>query len=347
MNPANRAVGAHDAVFLVVIAPDLFREGGLEHPVAVFGMNGFQPISGGRAQPLAGAEVIISAGSVKSPHLLELSGIGQPDRLKSFGIEPLHELQGVGENYRDHFAPRMNWRVKLPITLNEQTRGINFVREIIKYFTQHKGILTYTAGIIYGFAKTRPELEECDVQYHFAHASYATAKTRILDREPGMTLTVYQCRPESKGSIHLKSPDPVAAPAIRPNFLSDELDRQTVVAGMKIGRRIINSTAMDKYRAHEMNPGNSVQTDEQWLEFARNNGQTTYHVIGTCKMGNDPMAVVDDQLRVHGIAGLRVIDASIMPTMVSGNTNAAVIMIAEKGADMIKQAAREPVRAAA
>jgi choline dehydrogenase len=292
-------------------------------------------------------EVIISAGSVKSPHLLELSGIGQPDRLKSLGIEPLHDLQGVGENYRDHFAPRMNWRVRLPITLNEQTRGINFVKEIIKYFTTHKGILTYTAGIVYGFAKTRPELEECDVQYHFAHASYATAKTRILDREPGMTLTVYQCRPESKGSIHLKSSDPAAAPAIRPNFLSDELDRRTVVAGMKIGRRIINNAVMDKYRAHEMNPGDSVQTDEQWLEFARNNGQTTYHVIGTCKMGNDPMAVVDDQLRVRGIAGLRVIDASIMPTMVSGNTNAAVIMIAEKGADMIKEAAREPVRAAA
>ena len=116
---------------------------------------------------------------------------------------------------------------------------------------------------------------------------------------------------------------------------------------MKIGRRIINNAVMDKYRAHEMNPGDTVQTDEQWLEFARNNGQTTYHVIGTCKMGNDPMAVVDDQLRVHGIAGLRVIDASIMPTMVSGNTNAAVIMIAEKGADMIKEAAREPVRAAA
>jgi choline dehydrogenase len=292
-------------------------------------------------------EVIISAGSVKSPHLLELSGIGQPERLKSFGIEPLHALQGVGENYRDHFAPRMNWRVKLPITLNEQTRGINFLKEIVKYFALHRGILTYTAGIIYGFAKTRPELEECDVQYHFAHASYATAKTRVLDREPGMTLTVYQCRPESKGSIHLKSSDPAAAPAIRPNFLSDELDRQTVVAGMKIGRRIINNAVMDKYRAREMNPGDSVQTDEQWLEFARNNGQTTYHVIGTCKMGNDPMAVVDDQLRVHGLAGLRVIDASIMPTMVSGNTNAAVIMIAEKGADMIKDAAREPVRAAA
>ena len=279
--------------------------------------------------------------------VLELSGIGQPELLQSLGIEVQHELRGVGENYRDHFAPRMNWRVKLPVTLNEQTRGVAFVKEIIKYYTQQRGVLTFTAGIVYGFVRTRPELVEPDVQYHFAHASYATAQTRILDRQPGMTLTVYQCRPESKGSIHAKSADPLAAPAIRPNFLSEELDRQTVVAGMKIGRRIIDNAVMDKYRAFEMNPGDKVQTDEEWLDFARMNGQTTYHVTGTCKMGNDPMAVVDDELRVHGIAGLRVIDASIMPTLVSGNTNAAVIMIAEKGADMIKAAASKPVRAAA
>ena len=240
----------------------------------------------------------------------------------------------------------MNWRVKLPVTLNEHTRGLHFVKEIIKYYTQQRGVLTFTAGIVYGFVKTRPELEEPDVQYHFAHASYATAQTRVLDRQPGMTLTVYQCRPESKGSIHAKSPDPLAAPAIRPNFLAEELDRRTIVEGMKIGRRIINNPVLDKYRAFEMNPGDQVQTDDEWLDFARINGQTTYHVTGTCKMGHDPMAVVDDELRVHGIAGLRVIDASIMPTLVSGNTNAAVIMIAEKGADMIK-AAQQPVRAAA
>ena len=299
-----------------------------------------------RQEARCNGEVIVAAGAVKSPHLLELSGIGQPELLQSLGIEVKHELRGVGENYRDHFAPRMNWRVKLPITLNEQTRGLAFAREIIKYYTQGRGILTFTAGIVYGFVKTRPELEEPDVQYHFAHASYATAQTRILDREPGMTLTVYQCRPESKGSIHAKSADPMAAPAIRPNFLAEELDRRTIVEGMKIGRRIINNPVLDKYRAYEMNPGDKVQTDDEWLDFARMNGQTTYHVTGTCKMGHDPMAVVDDELRVHGIAGLRVIDASIMPTLVSGNTNAAVIMIAEKGADMIK-AAKQPARAAA
>jgi choline dehydrogenase len=292
------------------------------------------------------AEVVLSAGAVSSPHLLELSGIGQPELLQSLGIEVKHELRGVGENYRDHFAPRMNWRVKLPITLNEQTRGVAFAREIIKYYTQGRGVLTFTAGIVYGFVRTRPGLEEPDVQYHFTHASYATAQTRILDRQPGMTLTVYQCSPLSKGSIHCKSADPLDAPSIRPNFLAEELDRRTIVEGMKIGRRIVNNSLLDKYRAFEMNPGDQVQSDEEWLDFARSNGQTTYHVTGTCKMGHDPMAVVDDELRVHRMTGLRVIDASIMPTLVSGNTNAAVIMIAEKGADMIK-AAEQPARAVA
>jgi choline dehydrogenase len=153
-----------------------------------------------------------------------------------------------------------------------------------------------------------------------------------------MTLTVYQCRPESKGSIHAKSNDPFANPAIRPNYLAEPYDQQVLLDGMKIGRRIIDNRVLDKYRAYEMNPGSKVQSDEEWIQWARETGQTTYHVIGTCKMGQDPMAVVDDELRVHGIDGLRVIDASIMPTVPSGNTNAAVIMIAEKGADMIKAA---------
>ena len=254
---------------------------------------------------------------------------------------------GVGENYRDHYATRMNWRVKLPITLNEKTRGLNMAKELLKYFTTHRGMLTYTAGICFGFVKSRPELVEPDIQFHFAHASYANAADRTLDKEPGMTIATYQCRPESKGSIHVGSSDPLAAPIIRPNFLAEELDQQVLIAGMKIARRIVESPTMDKYRAHEMNPGSAVQTDAEWLNFARENGQTTYHPTGTCKMGQDPMSVVDDQLRVHGIIGLRVIDASIMPTLVSGNTNAAVIMIAEKGSDMIKAAAKAGLQQAA
>jgi len=292
-------------------------------------------------------EVVLAAGAIQSPHLLELSGIGQPELLKQNGITPLHELKGVGENYRDHYATRMNWRVKLPITLNEQTRGLTFARELAKYVMTGRGILTLTAGIVYGFVKTRPELAGPDIQYHFAHASYRNAADRKLDSEPGMTVATCQLRPESKGTIHIKSPDPLAPPAIRPNFLSEEVDRQCLVDGMKIARRVIENRAMDKYRAFEMNPGPAVQTDAEWLAFARRNGQTVFHPIGTCKMGSDPMAVVDDQLRVHGIAGLRVVDASIMPTLVSGNTNAPVIMIAEKGADLIKAAAKQGVKLAA
>ena len=292
-------------------------------------------------------EVILAAGAVQSPQLLELSGIGNPEILQAAGIAVRHALPGVGENYRDHYAPRINWRVKLPITLNEQTRGLKFAREILKYFVQHKGILTYTAGIVYGFIKTRPELAEPDVQFHFTHASYPNAQTRKLDHLPGMTLATYQCRPESKGSIHTGSADPFAAPVIRPNYLAEEIDRQTVVAGMRIGRRIVQNALMDRYRDYEMNPGEKVQSDEDWLAFARANGQTTYHVVGTCKMGHDPMAVVDDRLRVRGIDGLRVADASIMPTEVSGNTNAAVIMIAEKAADMIREDAGAIAQAAA
>jgi choline dehydrogenase len=292
-------------------------------------------------------EVILAAGAVKSPHILELSGIGQPELLSSLGLPVVHELKGVGENYRDHYAPRMNWRVKLPVTLNERSRGLPLMKEVLKYYTQRKGILTFTAGIAYGFVKTQADMEEPDVQFHFAHASYGDAQKRDLEREPGMTLTVYQCRPDSKGSIHAKSSDPNASPAIRPNYLAEPGDQRVLVDGMKIGRRIINNAVMDKYRAFEMNPGDKIQTDDEWLDFARSNGQTTYHVVGTCKMGHDPMAVVDDQLRVHGIAGLRVIDASIMPTVPSGNTNAAVIMIAEKGADLIKASAAESIRSAA
>jgi len=288
----------------------------------------------------ASGEVVLCAGAVQSPNILELSGIGQPELLKKLGIAVTHELPGVGENYRDHYATRMGWRVKLPITLNEQTRGLKFLTELAKYYLQGRGILTLTAGIVHGFVKTRPELAGPDIQYHFAHASYGNAADRKLEKEPGMTVAVCQLRPESKGSIHVKSNDPFAAPAIRPNFLAEEVDRQCLIDGMKIARRVIENSKMDKYRAFEFRPGPEVKTDAQWLDFARINGQTVFHPIGTCKMGNDPMAVVDDQLRVHGIGGLRVADAAIMPTLVSGNTNAPCIMIGEKAADMMKEAAK-------
>ncbi|MCK8784882.1 choline dehydrogenase [Roseomonas sp. NAR14] len=307
--------------------------------------------NGQRREARAGREVVLAAGAVQSPQLLELSGIGRPELLQSHGIEVRHALPGVGENFRDHYAPRMNWRLKkdssLPLTLNQQARGIHLAREVANWYLRRRGVLTYTAGIVFGFVRTRPELETPDIQYHFAHASYDSVATRELDREPGMTVTVCQLRPESTGSIHVKSADPLAPPAIRPNFLAAEEDRRVLVEGMKIARRIAANPRLDAWRSHEMNPGDGVRTDEQWLDWARAKGQTVYHPAGTCRMGQDPMAVVDERLRVRGIEGLRVVDASIMPTLVSGNTNAPVIMIAEKGADMIREDARAAASAAA
>ena len=294
-----------------------------------------------------GREVIVSCGAVQSPGVLEHSGIGQPELLQKLGVEVKHELKGVGENYGDHFAPRMNWRVKLPITLNDQTRGFNMVKEVVKYYTTGRGILTWTAGIVYGFVRTRPGLETPDMQFHMAHASYDSAQKRMLEREPGMTVVIGQCRPDSRGSIHIRSATPGTEPAIRPNFLSAQTDRDTTVAGMQIARKIVSHPSLEKYIAFENKPGKDVNTYDEWLSFARANGQTTYHVVGTCKMGHDPMAVVDDRLRVHGLAGLRVIDASIMPTVTSGNTNAPTIMIAEKGADLVKEDARGGAKLAA
>jgi choline dehydrogenase len=304
-------------------------------------------VHGRPKQARANREVIVSCGAVQSPQLLELSGIGQPELLKGHGIEVRHELKGVGENYGDHFAPRMNWRVKNKFTLNEQSRGLSLVKEVVKYYTTRRGILTWTAGVVYGFVRTRPGLEGPDMQFHMAHASYDTAATRLLEAEPGMTVVIGQCRPESRGSIHIKSAIPGASPAIRPNFLSSQTDRDCTVAGMQIARKILQHPAVAKYIAYENNPGDKVQSYDEWLDYARRTGQTTYHVVGTCKMGADPMAVVDDRLRVRGLAGLRVIDASIMPTVTSGNTNAPTIMIAEKGADMIKEDAKAGLKAAA
>ena len=297
-------------------------------------------VKGNKREAHAG-EVILAAGGVQSPQLLELSGIGQPEHLQSLGIDVAHALAGVGENYRDHICARLNWRVANTVSFNEKTRGWRLMVEGVRYFTTGHGLLTAPAALAHAFVRTRPELESPDIQMFFMPVSYNNPNNRAeMDREPGMTLSIYQLRPESVGSIHAASADPYAPPAIRPNFLSVEEDRRCLIAGMRIGREIIEHDRMDSYRVREMSPGIDCQSDDDLLGFCRDTCQTAYHPIGTCKMGNDPMAVVDDRLRVHGIAGLRVIDASIMPTMASGNTNAPTIMIAEKGADMVLEDAR-------
>jgi choline dehydrogenase-like flavoprotein len=264
-----------------------------------------------------------------------LSGIGRADVLGSLGIPLRVDAPGVGENYIDHYATRMNWRVRNAVTLNEMSRGWRLVREVARYYTQRRGILTLGTGLVHGFVKTQPGMERPDAQYFFMHASYANAAERILDREPGMTIGVSQLRPESVGTVHAVSRDPATQPAIRPNFLASSVDQACIVDAMKIVRRIVAQPAMRTYIAHEMSPGESAQDDAAWLDFARRNGQTIYHPAGTCRMGSDAGAVVDPRLRVNGVRGLRVVDASVMPKIVSGNIAAAVLVIAEKGADMI------------
>jgi choline dehydrogenase len=284
---------------------------------------------------LAGREVILSAGAVQSPQLLELSGIGREDVLRAHGIQPKHVLPGVGENYRDHMLVRMVFRAKGVRSLNQDTRGLNFAKEAARYVFTRRGLLSLPAGVINGFVRTRPELEVPDLQLRATHASFKDVRKRILDDFPGITFAPNQSRPESRGTIHIKSADPYAGPAIRPNFLADAIDRQTIVAGMRVVRRLVQQPALAPFIEHELAPAAGAETDDELLDVARANGVTVFHPVGTAKMGQDPMAVVDARLRVHGLAGLRVIDASIMPTLVSGNTNAPVIMIAEKGAAMI------------
>jgi len=284
---------------------------------------------------LAAREVVLCAGAVQSPQILELSGIGPAEVLAAAGIPVAHDLPGVGENYRDHFAVRLKWRVRRPITFNERTRGWRLLGESARYLRDGAGVLGLPTALAYGFVRSSPELTRPDLQFHFAPASYGEAASRRFDTAPGMTLGVYPLRPASAGSIHVASPDPTAPPAIRPRFLDDDEDVRLLVAGARIARQLVENPRMDAYRGAELVPGPDVRTDDELVAFARERGDTSYHPVGTCRMGFDPPAVVDHRLRVHGVAGLRVVDASVMPTMVSGNTNAAALMIAEKGAAMI------------
>lgn len=283
----------------------------------------------------AGKEVVLAAGAVQSPQLLEVSGVGDPQRLANLGVAVVHANAQVGENYLDHYATRMNWRVKDATTLNETTRGLSLVKSVLQYALTRRGILTLGTGLVHGFVRSSPAVVTPDVQYFFMHASYANAAVRTLDTAPGMTMGVTGLRPTSRGSIHAESADMTVAPAIRPNFLDTAEDRQCLVNGMKIARDLMRQPAIARYVDHEMSPGAEVQTDDEWLHFARENGQTIYHPIGTCRMGSDEFAVVDPELRVNGVSGLRVVDASVFPSMVSGNTQGAVMAVAERACDLI------------
>ena len=287
-------------------------------------------------------EVILAAGAIGSPHLLQLSGVADGALLQRFGIRVVQALEGVGRNLRDHLQIRAVYKTRRPITMNDEVHSP--WRKLlmgVQYALCRSGPMTMGASQVGIFARSRPELETPDVQFHIQPLS-ADNPGDGLHRFSAFTASVCQLRPESQGRIELKSPHGRDYPAIHPNYLATRLDQETTVAGMKLSRRLARSRTMAPLISEEYDPGPAVQSDEDLLQHARNSGTTIYHPVGTCKMGpaSDPGAVVDARLRLHGLEGLRVADASIMPTLVSGNTNAPVVMIAEKAADMIREDAR-------
>jgi choline dehydrogenase len=304
-------------------------------------VTGVRYTKGGRQgvpmEVFASKELILSGGTYNSPQLLQLSGIGNPEHLSQHGIAVRHGLPGVGENLRDHYAPRFAYRVKNADSINERARGLKLVGEIAKYFTTRKGILAISPTLVYGFWRSDPALQYGDIQFTFTPASYAEGVQSQLENMPGMTIGSWQQRPESQGWVRLTSADPFEAPLIQPNYLDHEEDRRVLLAAMKLARRIMASKALEPFNAGETYPGMDVETDEELMESARHRGTTTFHPMGTCRMGpdGDRMAVVDDQLRLRGLEGIRVVDASVMPTMPSANLNASTMMIAEKASDMI------------
>ena len=296
----------------------------------------------------AAREVILSGGTVNSPHVLQISGIGPAEHLRSIGVSVLHDLPGVGANLNDHYVVRVSHRVRNAVTINQLARGARLMREAVKFATRGNGALTFGVTSAMVFCRSREGLSSPDLQLLFTPASYAQQGVfRQLEREPGMTVAVCPVRPESRGTIMAQSPDPLQYPAIRPNYLSAPSDLRVLISGIDQTRKIFSQPAMAPYTVEETVPGPSIASEAQFAEFARNAGTNVFHPVGTCKMGTDPMAVVDPRLRVIGVSGLRVIDASIMPAVTTGNTNAPAIMIGEKGAQMIKEDAREQPAAAA
>jgi choline dehydrogenase len=283
----------------------------------------------------AAREVLLAAGSLQSPQLLQLSGIGGASFLQSHGIPVVHDLPGVGANLQDHLQARIMYKVRRPITINDDLRSLwGRFKMGWQWLAKRSGPLAI--GINYGgmFARALPDAATPDIQFHFAalSAEMAGAPTHPW---PGCTFSVCQLRPTSRGTVMIKSRDPMAAPAMRANYLSTEIDCRTMVEGVRVARKLARTRALADLIGDEYRPGDSAQSYDEVLEFVRAYGATIFHPVGTCRMGADPQSVVDARLNVHGIAGLRVVDASIMPTLVSGNTNAPVVMIAEKAADMI------------
>ncbi len=302
---------------------------------------GVQYLSGPGEAPRevrARREVIVSAGTVNTARLLQVSGIGPAELLGRIGVEVRHELRGVGSNFRDHYASRFVMRAKPGVeTLNELSRGLRLGAQIARWALRRPNILATTPSHVHVFWKSFEGLDQPDLQCVFTPGSYAEGKVYILDDYPGVTCGAWQHRPESTGWVRARSANVFEDPEINPNYLSDPIDVRTHIAGMRLVRRMLGTPELAKYLERETLPGPQVQTDDELLDFAKRNASTTYHLIGTARMGpaTDPTAVVDDRLRVHGMEALRVVDASIMPSMPSANTYATTMMIAEKAADFI------------
>ena len=287
---------------------------------------------------LAGKEVILCGGAFQSPQLLQLSGVGRSEDITRHGIGMVHELPGVGQNLQDHLDFIMGYKSKDTDNFGIGVRGsLKLIAEMLKWRKHGNSMIASTITECGSFFKTDPNLDRPDVQTHFV-ISIVDDHARKLHLGYGYSCHVCVLRPYSRGEVFLKSADPLAAPGIDPRFLSDERDLQTLIRGAKMTRAMLEAPAMAKYKHKELFGVSDDTTDSEWEQHIRNRSDTVYHPVGTCKMGHDEMAVVDSNLRVHGMQGLRVVDASIMPALVSGNTNAPTIMIAEKAVDMVKAA---------
>ena len=282
-------------------------------------------------------EVILAAGVFNSPQILHRSGVGPPDLLADIGVSLVHALPGVGENLRDHVLAPVVARVKGVGTINEMAHGLRLSGEVLKYLFTRRGLLALQVTLVYLSWHSDEAVRNTDIQICFTPASYRTAGDFGLGDYPGMTAAAWQHRTESKGYVRARSSDPFEAPIIQPNYLAEEIDRRALLSAVRLARRILATPALAPYFDKEELPGPDVTTDDELLDFCRQNCGTVYHPMGSCRMGpsTDPTAVVDDELRVHGMEGLRIADASIMPTMPSGNLNAPTIMIGEKASDMI------------
>jgi choline dehydrogenase len=295
-------------------------------------------------------EVVLSAGTVNTARLLQVSGIGPAETLGDIGVPVQHELRGVGENFRDHYAVRIVMRAKPgTTTLNELARGPRLAAQVARWATGRPSILATAPSHVHVFWQSFAGLDVPDLQCVFTPGSYKQGAVYILDDFPGMTAGVWAHRPQSTGHVRARSSDVFVDPVIQPNYLADPIDRRVTLGGIRLIRKLLATPQLAPFIDSEALPGADVQTDDELLDFSYANGSTTYHLIGTARMGpsTDPTAVVDDQLRVHGLQGLRVVDASIMPSMPSANTYATTLMIAQKAADMIRGRSAEQVADAA